>query len=127
MNENLYQVTATPSGKWWAIAVEDMPGVFAQAPNLRGVEGAAKDAIGLYIDKSPDEVIVVVTPKIGDELERKIRRRHQRVHDLQQLQVEVATESRETALALVEAGFTQRDVAEILGVSYQRINQLVGR
>ncbi|MBK5224596.1 MAG: hypothetical protein JJE52_17315 [Acidimicrobiia bacterium] len=126
MNPNLYQVTATPSGKWWAITVDDLPGVFAQAASFRAVEDAAKEAIGLYLDIDPAEVLAVVTPNVGEELDRRIRQRQRRVHELQQMQVEVATESRQTAQDLIDAGLTQRDVAQLLGVSFQRISQLVG-
>lgn len=125
MNPQRYEASATPKGKWWAIRVDSLPGVFAQASSYQGVEAAAIEAISLYLDTDPNAVVVTVTPDIDADLTRKIDERHRRVRELEQMQIDMASASRELARDLIDAGFSQRDAAQLLGVSFQRINQLV--
>jgi predicted RNase H-like HicB family nuclease len=49
-----YSVNIERSGRWWAISVPDLPGVFSQARNRAQVEAMAREAIALYLDVSED-------------------------------------------------------------------------
>ncbi len=49
-----YTAEAVRSGRWWAIRVPEVPGVFSQARNLQEVRAMAADAIALVLDVPAD-------------------------------------------------------------------------
>jgi predicted RNase H-like HicB family nuclease len=55
-----YTVNAERTGRWWAITVSELPGVFSQARRLDEVETMARDAIGLYLEAPKDTFDVAV-------------------------------------------------------------------
>lgn len=124
---NLYQVKARRSGDWWALSVDEHPGIHSQVRSLRQAETMIKEAITLALDADPDTFAVVVTHVLPKDVQRKVRESRLKVTALQHVQEETAALSREAARALLECGLSQRDAAEVLGVSFQRVSQLVQR
>lgn len=61
------RVTAavTRSGRWWAIDVPEVPGVFTQARRLDQVPAMAADAVALMLDIPVGSVTVDVIPAGG--------------------------------------------------------------
>ena len=55
-----YAVLAERSGRWWAISVPELPGVFSQARRRDQIEAMARDAIALYLDVPLDSFAVSV-------------------------------------------------------------------
>jgi len=121
----LFQVTAQRSGDWWALSVDGMPGVHSQVRVLAKAESVIKEAIALVHDWDPDEFTVVVNPELPDELLSRVMESRTMIADTERLQREAANASREAAKALLAAGLSQRDAAYVMGVSFQRVNQLV--
>lgn len=120
----LYQVKAQRSGGWWALSVDDLPGVHSQARSLHQAESFAKEAISLATEEDPADFAVVINPALPKIVMRKVLASRQKVTALQRIQEETATLSREAAKALLDSGLSQRDAATVLGVSYQRVSQL---
>ena len=56
----VYKVDIERDGKWWAISVPELPGVFSQARRRGQVEAMARDAIALYLDVPLDSFAVSV-------------------------------------------------------------------
>ncbi len=50
----VYEVSIKRSGRWWAIRVPELRGVFSQALHRDDVEPMARDAIALYLDVPQD-------------------------------------------------------------------------
>lgn len=121
-----YQVEVVRSGTWWSITVPALNGVFSQAKRLDQVEAMAREAIALMLDVEETDVgkiEVEVTPpaKVADLLEA--------------LKVSVATADaateaatrarRQAATLLREEGLPMRDVGKLIGVSHQRVSQIL--
>lgn len=53
-----YMAEVRRSGRWWAIDVPEVKGVFTQARRLADVEAMARDAIGAVLDLDPASVRV---------------------------------------------------------------------
>jgi len=121
----LFQVKARRSGDWWALSVDGMPGVHSQVRVLAKAEAAIKEAIALVHDSDPDELAVVVNPELPDGVLRRVNESRQLLEDAERQQHEAAAASREAAKALLASGLSQRDAAYVMGVSFQRVNQLV--
>lgn len=54
MSRATYTARAERSGKWWAIEVPEIPGVFTQVKRLDQVEEMARDAIALMLEVPAD-------------------------------------------------------------------------
>ncbi|HJR26875.1 MAG TPA: hypothetical protein VJ804_15460 [Acidimicrobiales bacterium] len=123
---NLYQVRAERSGSWWALTVAEIPGLFSQCRRFREAEGVAREAIALYLDVDPDpeRIVPVVTAVLGDVLDKKVRERQALVQTVEELQLELGAASTEVVRDMADLGLTQRDAADVLGISFQRVGQL---
>jgi predicted RNase H-like HicB family nuclease len=119
-----YEVTATRSGGWWALDVPELFGVHSQARRLDQAEDAIRDAIAFALeipDDSFDVTFAVQADPASDEivqLARIVRDDAERAEG----------EARDVTVAAIahlkEHGYTQRDVGQLLGLSYQRVQQI---
>ena len=121
-----YEVTVERDGRWWMVAIPELDGL-TQARRLDEVEQMAREYIAVTTDVPLSRVAVRVSGIAADGqdlLEAKIlvdglRRR---AKDLEALVGEL---TREVASALTDASVPVRDVSSVLGVSHQRVSQLV--
>lgn len=121
----LYQAKAERSGDWWALSVPEVPGVFSQCRRIREAEGMVAEALALFLDVDPTMIAVVVIPVLGDDLDERIRERRAMVTQLEQLQRDLGSVSAGLLRSMIDAGLTQRDAADVLGLSFQRVGQLL--
>ncbi len=121
-----YRVEVVRSGNWWAISVPALRGVFSQAKRLDQVETTARQAIAMMLDVDESEVgpiEVDVTPPAGTaELLDEARRS---ASVASEAAAAAARARREAARLLRRAGLPTRDIGELLGVSHQRISQIL--
>ncbi len=126
-----YTAVCRRSGRWWAFEVKELNGVFGQAKRLDQVADAARDVIVLMLDLDDDEADafdIVVEPHLSAELDNAIRDAVALREQAEREQAAVAQATRETANRLTEeAGLPMRDVGWLLGLSHQRVAQLVKR
>ena len=120
-----YRVRCQPDGKWWFIEVPELRGVFSQARRLRDVEMMARDAISLMLEVQEDSFDLRVEPSLGPALEKRLATMHKARAEADAARARAAKVTAETAAALVASGLTVRDAGEILGLSFQRVSQLV--
>ncbi|MFI5698064.1 hypothetical protein ACIA58_39780 [Kribbella sp. NPDC051586] len=121
-----YEVTVERDGRWWMVAVPELDGL-TQARRLDEVEQMAREYIAVTTDVPLSRVAVEVTGIAADGqdlLEAKVlvdglRRR------AKELEALVAELTREVASALTGASVPVRDVSSVLGISHQRVSQLV--
>lgn len=121
-----YEVTVTREGRWWMIEIPELDGL-TQARRLDDVEQMAREYVAVTLDVPFSQAVVAISgiEVAGhDVLEAKALvedlRRHAR-----QLEVLIADLTREFASAMAEASVPVRDVSSVLGVSHQRVSQLV--
>jgi predicted RNase H-like HicB family nuclease len=123
-DEGAYRVTARRSGDWWALQVPELPGVFSQAKRLETADAAAREAIAAMLDTEPEDVQVSVEPVLPEAAARAVARA-----DAARRAAEEAAERAQVAMQAAAAELTkalsQRDAGRVLGVSFQRISQLL--
>jgi predicted RNase H-like HicB family nuclease len=121
-----HRVEVTRSGRWWAITVPALDGVFSQAKRLDQVEDSAREAISLMLDIDENDVgaldIIVTPPARAAEMLRALEVSVAAADEA--TRVAVATR-REVAEVLRAEGLPLRDVGELIGVSHQRVSQLL--
>ena len=134
---SVYKVSVTRDDKWWMITVPDLArhvtadGTInvsdtTQARRLADVSKGARDFICTVTDSAPSEVEVELTVTV-DEID--VSARADKVLEDRRLAEKYATNAqdgaRELARGLATKGIPVRDIGEVLGVSFQRAQQLI--
>jgi hypothetical protein len=116
---------------WWAVDVYDdqglpVRGAHTQARRLDEVQRMVKEVVSMLQDVPEDEVAVRVEPEMPDDVRTEVERAQRLREVAETAQREAAEATSRAASELVNRGrFTVRDAGGILGLSHQRINQLV--
>ena len=119
-----YRVTAERSEGWWVIVVPDVP-VCTQARRLDQVELMAKDALALLLESPEDEIEIDLEVILDDDGEAALAL----ASGARQAAVDAAEAARRAAQTAARTlhgqGLPLRDVGRIMGVSHQRVHQLL--
>jgi hypothetical protein len=118
-----YDVRARRWEHGWELHIDGV-GV-TQSRTLWDAEMMARDLISRRLGVPADSFAVAVTPEIGGSLDEKTRAAREAVAAAGHAQRMAATQSREAARELSEAGLSGRDIAKVLDVSPQRVSQLL--
>ncbi|OMC10800.1 hypothetical protein A5735_16775 [Mycolicibacter heraklionensis] len=132
-----YNVNVTREDRWWMIDVPELAGhvgadgainlsTTTQARRLSDVPREALDFICTVTDSAPSEVGVAIAVRVDDidvtaEAEKIARDREL----AEQHAAAAQAQARELARCLAHQGVAVRDVGEVLGVSFQRAQQLI--
>ena len=116
--------TATRCDEWWAadFTVDDHE-YSTQARRLDQLEAMIKDAAALMTGQ-PEESFTVSIEPCGLPVEA-IDRYKSATKAAQEAERELSDSSRTAVQLLTRAGLSMRDVGTIMGVSVQRVSQLV--
>jgi predicted RNase H-like HicB family nuclease/DNA-binding CsgD family transcriptional regulator len=121
-----YTAIAERSGDWWAVRIDGLPGVFTQAKRLDQIPELAADAIGLWLEKDPATIHVDLVSKLGDRvLQREADLARRLRSEAAQVSARAATQTTSAVARLSKSGLSYRDIGSLLGISYQRVEQLV--
>ncbi|MEU6717576.1 hypothetical protein ABZ897_39440 [Nonomuraea sp. NPDC046802] len=124
-----YRATITRAGKQWTANVRDLPGghvVQAQGATWREIKKNIADCVFDVLQDKPDTVAIQVVPadpEAAAALATVAAARSARVHAEQAERDAV----RRAARLLIEKGWSTRDAGGALGLSHQRISQIVPR
>ena len=119
-----YRATVRRDGRWWFIEVPGEQGLYSQARRLDQAEAMIREVIGLMRDVPEDTFDVEI------ELPAELRSQANHLRVLRtfadSLAVRAAVEQRKLATTLHEdQGWSVRDIGDVLGVSHQRVAQLL--
>jgi DNA-directed RNA polymerase specialized sigma24 family protein len=122
-----YVAKATRGDGWWALIVEDAGGhpAATQCRRLDQAEAVVADLLATLLGGNPDEFAVEVVPVLDNELRTEVaeaRAKRTRAEDASTSAVEA---SRKAARDLALRGLSQRDIAVLLGLTHQRVSQLL--
>ena len=120
---NAIEVTAIRSGGWWAIEFATGAGIrYTQARRLDQVESMVRDICNM--DGVPVDDIHI-SPRRGSGRPRGHRRVPGCLPDRQEAREAYAEASSRTATVLRGEGLTVRDISVFMGISPQRVSQLI--
>lgn len=115
---------ATREGKYWLLEIDGIGST--QARTLREAEHMATDLICIMTEKSAERFAVSVRPLLPKRLDDEVRSARGAIERLAQQQLDTARQSRDVARLLInDFGMNGRDAATVLGVSPQRVSQLI--
>ena len=121
-----YRVTAQRSDGWWAFSVPEIPGAHGQARRLDQVPDCARDVIALMLDLTDvDGIEVSIELELDAPLELLVTKARAARQRLDLTQREAQESLRLAAAELHEAGLSLRDIGSVLGLSFQRVQQVL--
>ena len=124
--EPRFRVRAIRSGNWWAITVPELPGVFSQSRRLDQVEPMAREAIALMMDVDTSQIGSIVVDIVPPAPAAALIGKMNEALDAARQATESATSARrDAARALRADGLPMRDVGWLLGLSHQRVSQIL--
>ena len=110
---------------WLAEWVDDGR-VHTFARSLAELEDLARDALALWLHTDADAVQVELDVDLPTSVSRELAQFRRQRDELEAQQTSVLDRQRSLAVRLVEdQGMTYRDAARFLGISHQRVAQLV--
>lgn len=112
---------AERSGNWWAVEVPEIPGLFTQARRLDQIDGMVRDAARML---GREVGIVTVDPKLSEEDERMIDELLAARREATEARAKASRLTAGAVDALRGQGMTVRDVADIIGITPQRVSAL---
>lgn len=108
----------TRSEGWWAISVEEIPGLFTQACRLDQVANMVRDAASLL---GVEVGAVEVLPVLDSDSQRMLEELEAARREAEEKQRISSGLTREVIRRLREEGLTLRDIASLMGLSQQRV------
>ena len=108
----------TRSEGWWAISVEEIPGLFTQARRLDQVANMVRDAaslLGVEVDA------VEVLPVLDSDLQRMLEELEAARREAEEKRRISSSLTRQIIRRFREEGLTLRDIASLVGLSQQRV------
>jgi hypothetical protein len=118
-----YRVTAKRWDKGWELHIDGI-GV-TQARKLREAELMVRDLIGRREPVAPETVKLRWSFDLGEDLDAEVKEAREAVADVEVAQQEAAAKSRSVVAHLRDAGLAGNEVAKVLGMSPQRVSQLM--
>jgi predicted transcriptional regulator len=118
-----YEVRARRWARGWELHIDGV-GV-TQSHSLSDAEEMVRDYIALDTGADPNSFDVSITPEIGDGLDEHIEETRQQIREAEQAQAQAAERSRALVRELAAKGLSGKDTAKVLGVSPQRVSQLL--
>jgi hypothetical protein len=126
MTRRVHTVRCERSQGWWAVRVPEVPGAFGQARRLDDVERAARDVVALALDVPPDAFDVRVEPRLPEAAELAVGRAAELRHEAQLAAASASRAVLDAARLLIDGeGLTMREAGQLLGLSHQRIAQVL--
>ena len=108
----------TRSEGWWAISVEEIPGLFTQARRLDQVANMVRDAaslLGVEVDS------VEVLPVLDSDSQRMLEELEAARREAEEKRRISSSLTRQIIRRFREEGLTLRDIASLVGLSQQRV------
>lgn len=117
-----YRARVHREGAWWVVEVEDV-GV-TQARRLDQVEHMARDLVAAMLDIDAQNVRVTFTFEVSPDIDELLTAAKAAVEAAQLAQRRAGELMRQAARRLVEEHLPLRDIARLVGISFQRVHQL---
>lgn len=117
-----YHAEVARDGKFWLIRIPEI-GRSTQALRYRDVRPMAAELIEIMGETEEYDLQVAVA--LPSAVEDHLARAEVLRAEAAQKNSEAAMESRAAVRELISQGLSQREAGEILGLSFQRVNQLV--
>lgn len=116
---------AERTGKWWAVEVPEVPGLFTQTKRLDQVDAMVREAAALLTGESEDSFEIKVEPVVAGDVVAILRESVRLTDEAAETKRRASENMFKAAASMQDQGLTVRDIAVVVGVSHQRISQVL--
>jgi len=109
----------------WTVELDEEPRVHTWGKTVDQALARMREAAALWFQTEEDQIELVphpVLPKATGRTVEQARHAREQARDADRLAIE---QTRKAAVALTARGISMRDAAAILGISHQRVHQLL--
>ena len=123
---DVYKYEIHQEGRNWVVRIPGL-GLTTQARNLRETDRMAKSIVALHLDADPDSFevqrsnIIGLPSSVAENVQRAIDERGR----LAAAQAASLSATTQAATELIQIGVPLRDAGYLLGISHQRVAQLL--
>ena len=114
-----------PESDAWLVHIRGIDGCHTYGRTLRQAEARIREALGLWLDREPDEL--QITSGWPPELIKIASEVSQARHNASASAQSAGATTAKAAKRLDRMGLSRRDTADVLGISHQRVQQLLVR
>lgn len=118
-----YQVAVSRDGKFWLIQIPELDRS-TQALRYKDIPIMAAELIEIMTGAGSDEYDIRLTVRLPDAVNDHLARAELLREEAARKNAAAAAESRAAVCELLAQGVSQREAGELLGLSFQRVNQL---
>lgn len=112
-----------PDGDAWLVHIEDIEACHTYGRTLHQAGGRIEEALAVWTDREPDEIVAEHRwPKAVADVAAQVTEIRTAAAEVSQAASEATTRA---VRRLTRMGLSRRDTAEILGISHQRVQQLI--
>lgn len=112
-----------PDSDAWLVQIKGLVGCQTYGRSLHEASARIREALAVWLDREPTEVLMT------DELPKDLETMARQVARSRAEAEKAGTRAQEATIAavrrLTEMGLSRRDAAELLGISHQRVQQLL--
>lgn len=121
-----YRVDVSRADGWWVMHARiPRTVIYSQARSITDVEFMIRDAISGALDVSPDSFKLALEFKLPDGVMDQVHRARETAVEAAEVQARASRESRAAVQALRDEGLTLKEAGYFLGVTPQRVAQLL--
>jgi predicted RNase H-like HicB family nuclease len=121
-----YRVIATQEERFWLLSVPELD-VVTQARTLDRAEATVRDLIAVWLDVPADSFAVEVEPRLDDEWTKLLRETRDARTTADKASARASEMLRTSVTTLHDAGLSEREVGSLVGISYQRVQQVLAK
>lgn len=112
-----------PESDAWLVHIKGITGCQTYGRSLRQAEDRIREVLGLWLDRDPDGL--VIASQWPPDLENVAVEATQARSDATKAAQRAAKTLAQSAKRLDRMGLSRRDAADVLGISHQRVQQLL--
>lgn len=120
----VFQATASKQGKWWNITIPEL-GQASATKKLTEVQEYANSLAAATLDVQETDVDVRVTFTLPAAVESEWTAAREETRRAKELTIAAASRTKRVVKQLHAQGYTIRDIAQVLGISFQRASQIL--
>jgi predicted RNase H-like HicB family nuclease len=126
VNSNYTAVFERDKEGFWLVELVEEPRVHTYGRTLAKARDHIRDATALWFEVAPDAFVLIEDIRLPKPVKVTVDRARKERAKAQAVQEAAAGATRKAARALVEEGqLSVRDAADVLGLSHQRVQQLL--
>ena len=111
----------------WTVELAEEPRVHTWAKTVDQALARVREAAALWFDADEDDIEVIPQPVLPKTTGRTVEQARQARQDARNADRLAVEQTKKAAAALTARGISMRDAAAILGISHQRVHQLLAQ